>query len=59
MKPLCPKCLKALEVIKACGCRDYFCNHCNELVSKSKIIEPAAAIQKEKEMLKNRTLNSS
>ncbi len=47
MKLLCPKCHLEVEVIKACGCRDYFCNHCNELVSKSKVIEQPDTVQKQ------------
>lgn len=30
----CPKCNTELERVKACGAVDFFCNHCNELVSK-------------------------
>ncbi|WP_336884827.1 zinc-ribbon domain-containing protein [Reinekea blandensis] len=48
MKLLCPDCLKAVEVIKACGCRDYFCNHCNQLVSKKRVIEEGSSGQPEK-----------
>lgn len=43
MNPLCPDCLNPVEVIKACGCRDYFCNHCNQLVSKRRAIDAEAA----------------
>ena len=49
MKLRCPKCNHEVEVIKACGCQDYFCNHCNELVSKSKVIKESDTDQKEKE----------
>jgi hypothetical protein len=38
MNQCCPKCNHELEVIRACGCQDYFCNHCNELVSKRKAV---------------------
>lgn len=38
MKHLCPDCRHEVEVIKACGCRDFFCNHCNQLVSKRRVI---------------------
>ncbi|MEL3919148.1 zinc ribbon domain-containing protein [Aeromonas enteropelogenes] len=31
---LCPICQQELERLKACGAVDYFCNHCNNLVSK-------------------------
>lgn len=31
---LCPTCQQALERLRACGAVDYFCNHCNALVSK-------------------------
>jgi hypothetical protein len=27
-----------LERLKACGAVDYFCNHCNTLKSKSKVL---------------------
>jgi hypothetical protein len=33
----CPECSAALEKLQACGAANYFCNHCNELKSKSKI----------------------
>ncbi len=39
MNLVCPDCLKPVEIIKACGCRDYFCNHCNQLVSKSRVLD--------------------
>ncbi|WP_196158723.1 zinc-ribbon domain-containing protein [Reinekea sp. G2M2-21] len=39
MNLVCPDCLKPIEIIKACGCRDYFCNHCNQLVSKSRALD--------------------
>ncbi|MFM2476269.1 zinc ribbon domain-containing protein [Celerinatantimonas sp. MCCC 1A17872] len=34
----CPQCEQPLEVLKACGAVDYFCNHCNELKSKRQVI---------------------
>lgn len=36
--PYCPDCHNELEAIKACGCNDYFCNHCNQLVSKKRML---------------------
>lgn len=30
----CNQCHEPLEVLKACGAVNYFCNHCNELKSK-------------------------
>lgn len=32
----CPKCDSELEKLVACGAANYFCNRCNELVSRSK-----------------------
>ncbi len=34
VKPKCPKCDAELERVQACGAVDFFCNSCNELVSK-------------------------
>ncbi|WP_349918070.1 zinc ribbon domain-containing protein [Aeromonas veronii] len=34
VQALCPTCQQELERLKACGAVDYFCNHCNTLVSK-------------------------
>ncbi|QFI54182.1 zinc ribbon domain-containing protein [Aeromonas simiae] len=34
---LCPDCAEPLERLKACGAVDYFCNHCNSLISKSRV----------------------
>lgn len=31
---ICPTCQQALERLKACGAVDYFCHHCNSLISK-------------------------
>lgn len=42
MKWICPDCHQPVEEIKACGCRDYFCNHCNQLVSKRRVIDADA-----------------
>jgi hypothetical protein len=42
MNLICPDCLNPVETIKACGCRDYFCNHCNQLVSKRRVVEAEA-----------------
>lgn len=38
----CPDCGDRLEIIKACGCQDYFCNTCNQLVSKRRAIDTDA-----------------
>ncbi|MCM2680132.1 zinc ribbon domain-containing protein [Echinimonas agarilytica] len=32
---VCNTCGDPLSLLKACGAVDYFCNHCNELKSKS------------------------
>ncbi|MGY6036717.1 zinc ribbon domain-containing protein [Aeromonas sp. AE23HZ002T15] len=34
VRALCPTCQQELERLKACGAVDYFCNHCNSLISK-------------------------
>lgn len=33
----CPDCQQAADKIQACGSVSYFCSHCNELKSKSRI----------------------
>ncbi|KJG40215.1 MULTISPECIES: zinc ribbon domain-containing protein [Photobacterium] len=33
----CPDCNEQLERLQACGSASYFCNHCNELKSKSRV----------------------
>lgn len=33
----CPDCHKPLEVLKACGAVDYFCQHGHGLISKKRI----------------------
>lgn len=38
IRALCPTCRQALERLKACGAVDYFCNHCNSLVSKRAVV---------------------
>lgn len=38
VRALCPACQQELERLKACGAVDYFCNHCNCLVSKRSVI---------------------
>ena len=54
MKFSCPDCQSQLEEIKACGCRDLFCNSCNQLVSKNRAVaqepeaSPATAAEPEK-----------
>lgn len=34
IRALCPTCLHELERLRACGAVDYFCHHCNSLISK-------------------------
>ncbi|WP_373975342.1 zinc ribbon domain-containing protein [Chitinibacter sp. SCUT-21] len=38
-KLVCPDCGKEIEVLAACGAKSYFCNHCNELKSSSRVRE--------------------
>ncbi|MBL0449333.1 zinc ribbon domain-containing protein [Aeromonas caviae] len=38
IRALCPACGQALERLRACGAVDYFCNHCNTLVSKRTVL---------------------
>lgn len=33
---ICPTCQQELERLKACGAVDYFCNHCNSLISSGR-----------------------
>ncbi|MFW5388104.1 zinc ribbon domain-containing protein [Yersinia sp. 2542 StPb PI] len=33
----CPDCAKPLQVLKACGAIDYFCQHGHGLISKSRV----------------------
>ncbi len=33
----CPDCDAELEKLQACGAASYFCHHCNELKSKSRV----------------------
>lgn len=33
----CPDCEAELEKLQACGAANYFCHHCNELKSKSRV----------------------
>lgn len=41
----CPSCQQALERLRACGAVDYFCNHCNSLVSKRAVLLAASPIE--------------
>lgn len=44
LKACCPQCDGELERVQACGAVDFFCNHCNNLVSKRSahfVITPA------------------
>lgn len=34
----CPKCENKIQKLQACGATQFFCDHCNELVSKSKVL---------------------
>lgn len=34
LKPFCSQCDDELERVQACGAVDFFCNRCNNLVSK-------------------------
>lgn len=38
IRALCPTCQQELERLKACGAVDYFCNHCNSLISKRAVV---------------------
>lgn len=51
MNPKCPDCGHEVEVIKACGCRDFFCNHCNQLVSKRRVVQESEERQPGKNQL--------
>lgn len=35
VQALCPECHQALQVLKACGAVDYFCQHGHGLISKN------------------------
>lgn len=39
MRMMCPDCQSELERIQACGSTSYFCPSCNELKSKSRVIQ--------------------
>ncbi|TNH94348.1 zinc ribbon domain-containing protein [Aeromonas sobria] len=41
---ICPTCQQELERLQACGAVDYFCNHCNSLVSKRTVQFKAALV---------------
>ena len=43
IRALCPACGQTLERLRACGAVDYFCNHCNTLVSKRTVQFEAVA----------------
>ena len=47
IRALCPTCQQVLERLKACGAVDYFCNHCNSLVSKRSVIFEVSPAQPE------------
>lgn len=37
LQPLCPECHQPLEVLKACGAVDYFCQNGHGLISKKRV----------------------
>lgn len=37
LEALCPDCHKPLQVMKACGAVDYFCQHGHGLISKKRV----------------------
>ncbi|GEI57548.1 hypothetical protein EC162594_02382 [Escherichia coli O145:H28] len=37
VQALCPDCHQPLQVLKACGAVDYFCQHGHGLISKTRI----------------------
>ncbi|AJF74379.1 MULTISPECIES: zinc ribbon domain-containing protein [Raoultella] len=37
LQALCPDCHRPLEVLKACGAIDYFCQHGHGLISKKRV----------------------
>lgn len=37
LQALCPECRKPLEVLKACGAVDYFCQNGHGLISKKRV----------------------
>lgn len=37
-KYYCPECKKELEELSGCGAVGYFCNSCNKLISRKKIL---------------------
>jgi Protein of unknown function (DUF1407). len=37
LQALCPECHKPLEVLKACGAVDYFCQNGHGLISKKRV----------------------
>ncbi|NDL68196.1 zinc-ribbon domain-containing protein [Anaerotalea alkaliphila] len=51
MNYYCPKCGNVLEKVEGCGSVSYLCDHCKELVSRSKVVseEEHAAKAKAKE----------
>jgi len=44
IRALCPTCEQELERLKACGAVDYFCNHCNSLISKRAVAFEVTAL---------------
>ncbi|MCZ8579485.1 zinc ribbon domain-containing protein [Escherichia albertii] len=37
VQPLCPDCHKPLQVLKACGAVDYFCQNGHGLISRKRV----------------------
>lgn len=42
----CPECYSKLEKIEGCGSISYFCNKCNKLISRKKILDSKNALYK-------------
>lgn len=37
LAPHCPECHQSLEVLKACGAVDYFCQHGHGMISRKRV----------------------
>ncbi|WP_428241250.1 zinc-ribbon domain-containing protein [Gynuella sp.] len=42
VKKFCPHCKNLLEQLRACGCQDWFCQHCGVLVSRKQALSVSA-----------------
>ena len=49
----CPDCKSQLEELSACGSVSYFCNKCNLLISKKRILTEDKIKENDKEQNKN------